>query len=117
MFGGVMDKLFLGIKSHVVCISKKNGEKIWQKKLKSSTITNVYFEEDKVFAYSGGHLFCLAAADGNIVWENTLKGFGYGTCIIASEQQNSAVIASQIAAQQSVAASTAAVTSATASSS
>lgn len=98
-----MDKLFLGIKSHVVCINKNTGDKLWATKLKSSTITNVYYENDKIFAYSGGHLFCLKASDGAIVWENTLKGFGYSTCIIASESQNSALIANQIAAQQAVA--------------
>jgi len=99
-----MDKLFLGINNHVVCLSKKTGEQLWKTKLKSSTITNVYYEEGFVFAYSGGHLFCLNASDGIVIWENTLKGFGYGTCIIASEHQNSTVIASQIAAQQATAA-------------
>ena len=97
-----MNKLFLGIKSHVVCINKKDGEQLWATKLKSSTITNVYYEDEKVFAYSGGHLFCLNSLDGLIVWENTLKGFGYSTCIIASENQNGAVIANQIAAQQAI---------------
>jgi outer membrane protein assembly factor BamB len=112
-----MDKLFLGIHSHVVCVSKKTGEKLWSTKIKSSTITNVYFEDDFVYAYSGGYLFCLKASDGEIVWENTLKGFGYGTCIIASEHNSSAQIASQIAAQQASVAASMAVTSAAASSS
>lgn len=98
-----MDKLFLGIGNHVVCLSKKNGEELWKTKVKSSTLTNVYYEDDCIFAYSGGHLFCLKASDGTILWENHLKGLGYGTCIIASEQQNTSVIASQIATQQAVA--------------
>ncbi len=50
----VMDKLFLGISNHVVCLSKKTGEQLWKTKLKSSTITNVYYETENVFAYSGG---------------------------------------------------------------
>ncbi|MBV1909965.1 MAG: PQQ-like beta-propeller repeat protein [Kangiellaceae bacterium] len=108
-----MDKLFLGISSHVVCLSKETGEQIWKTKLKSSSITNVYFEEDNVYAYSGGHLFCLRADNGAIIWKNTLKGFGYGACIIASETQNASVISSQISAQQAVAASTIAATTAT----
>ncbi|MGL1959378.1 MAG: hypothetical protein OCD00_18980 [Colwellia sp.] len=49
-----MDKLFLGISNHVVCLSKKTGEQLWKTKLKSSTITNVYYETENVFAYSGG---------------------------------------------------------------
>lgn len=102
----VMDKLFLGISDHVVCLSKKSGEQLWKTKLRSSTITNVYYETENVFAYSGGHLFCLKAADGSIIWENTLKGLGYGTCIIASEQQNTSVISSQIATQQALTAAT-----------
>lgn len=36
-----MEKLYLGINGHVVCINKTNGEQIWKTKLKSSTITNV----------------------------------------------------------------------------
>ena len=112
-----MDKLFLGINNHVVCLSKKTGEQLWKTKLKSSTITNVYYEDENVFAYSGGHLYRLAASDGAICWENPLKGFGYGTCIIASEHQNSIVIASQVATQQALAATTVASTSAASSNS
>ncbi|NQZ21758.1 MAG: PQQ-binding-like beta-propeller repeat protein [Colwellia sp.] len=105
-----MDKLFLGISNHVVSLSKKTGEQLWKTKLKSSSITNVYYEDGNIFAYSGGHLFCLNASDGAILWENPLKGFGYSTCIIASEHQNSAVISSQIATQQAVASTIVAAT-------
>lgn len=96
----MMDKLFLGINNHVVCISKQSGQELWKTKVKSSSITNVYYEEGFIFAYSGGHLFCLNAQDGDIVWENPLKGMGYGTCIIASELQSTTIIASQAATQQ-----------------
>ncbi len=112
-----MDKLFLGINNHVVCLSKRTGEQLWKTKLRSSTITNVYYETENIFAYSGGHLFCLAASDDSIIWENPLKGLGYGTCIIASEHQNTSVISSQIATQQAVAATTIAASSASSSSS
>jgi outer membrane protein assembly factor BamB len=108
-----MEKLFLGISNHVVSLNKKTGEQLWKTKLKSSTITNVYYEDGNIFAYSGGHLFCLQASDGSIVWENPLKGFGYSTCIIASEHQNAAVISSQIATQQAVASTIVASTAAT----
>ncbi len=111
-----MEKLFLGISNHVVCLNKKTGEQLWKTKLKSSTITNVYYEDGNIFAYSGGHLFCLQASDGSIVWENPLKGFGYSTCIIASEHQNAAVISSQIATQQAVASTIVASTAAASSS-
>jgi outer membrane protein assembly factor BamB len=111
-----MEKLFLGISNHVVSLNKKTGEQLWKTKLKSSTITNVYYEDGNIFAYSGGHLFCLQASDGSIVWENPLKGFGYSTCIIASEHQNAAVISSQIATQQAVASTVVAATAASSSS-
>lgn len=113
-----MTKLFLGINNHVVCLNKQDGAELWKTKLRSSTITNVYFDNDCVFAYSGGHLFCLDTQNGEIIWENQLRGLGYGTCIIASEHQSSAVIANQVAAQQAgAAASSVAVTGAAASSS
>ncbi|MEQ3697143.1 MAG: PQQ-binding-like beta-propeller repeat protein [Pseudomonadales bacterium] len=107
-----MNKLFLGIKSHVVCIDKRDGKELWRTKLKSSTIINVYYEDDQVFAYAGGHLFCLKTRDGSIVWTNTLKGLGYSTCIMASEQQSASVIANQVASQQAAAAATTGATGA-----
>lgn len=105
-----MDKLFLGINNHVVCLNKTTGKQLWKTKLRSSTITNVYYEADNIFAYSGGHLFCLAASSGTIVWENPLRGLGYGTCIIASEHQSTSVISSQITTQQAIAGAAVAVT-------
>lgn len=107
-----MQKLFLGISNHVVCLCKKTGQKVWETKLKTSSIVNVYYDSDRVFAYAGGHLFCLKASDGTIMWENNLKGFGYGTCIIACEHQNTSVISSQIATQQASLASNVATTTA-----
>ncbi|NVJ51466.1 MAG: PQQ-binding-like beta-propeller repeat protein [Gammaproteobacteria bacterium] len=98
-----MDRLFLGINSHVVCIDKKAGTELWRTKLKSSTITNVCCDEGKLFAYAGGHLFCLNADSGAIIWENPLKGLGYRTCIIANEGQSTSVV-SQVDANQQAAA-------------
>lgn len=110
-----MEKLFLGIKGYLVCLDKATGDKQWETKLKSTSgVTNLLFEDDKVFAYSGGHLFCVDAKSGKVLWENKLDGYGYGPCIIASENQNSALIASQLQAQQAAAAaSVVAVTAAT----
>lgn len=108
-----MEKLFLGICNHVVCLNKETGEQVWKTKLKSSTITNVYFDNGNVFAYSGGHFFCLNGADGEIIWENPLKGLGYSTCIIASDHQSASVIAGQAAAQQAAAAGVIVSTTAT----
>jgi len=95
-----MKKIFLGIKGHVVCLNKETGKEIWRTKMISTTITNVCYEESFIFAYAGGHFFCLNSNNGNIIWENGLAGMGYGPCIIASENQNSAVVANQLASQQ-----------------
>ncbi|WP_028774526.1 PQQ-binding-like beta-propeller repeat protein [Shewanella waksmanii] len=105
-----MERLYLGINSHVICINKADGTEVWKTKLKRSTVTNVCYENDRVFAYSGGHLFCLDVSDGTVIWENALKGMGFGTCIIASEHQSNAVINSQVATQQTVAATSVAAT-------
>lgn len=100
-----MKYIYLGIKGKAVCIDKINGGIIWETSLKStSSVTNIYLEEDKLFAYSGGHLFCLNKTDGVVLWENELKGLGYGPCIIASENSKAAEISAQLAAQQAAAA-------------
>jgi len=111
-----MEKLFLGVGNHVVCIEKNTGKEIWRTKVKSSTIVNIYCENDCVFAYAGGHLFCLKTSTGKEVWSNSLKGLGYGTCIIASGQQSTSVISSQVASQQAAAAGVAATGAAASSS-
>ncbi|MFT6990955.1 MAG: outer membrane protein assembly factor BamB [Paraglaciecola sp.] len=113
-----MKKLFIGIQGKAVCLDKASGDILWSSKLKSSSsVTNVYYEDNQVFAYSGGHLFCLNAETGEIVWENGLSGFGFGACIIASENQSSAAaISNQIASQQAAASSTIVATSSSASS-
>jgi len=102
-----MERLFIGIQGKAVCLDKATGDIIWSSKLKSSSaVTNVYFENKQVFAYSGGHLFCLNAETGEIVWENGLSGYGFGACIIASENQSSvSAISNQVASQQAAASS------------
>jgi outer membrane protein assembly factor BamB len=108
-----MDKLFIGIQGKAVCIDKANGDIVWSTKLKSSSaVTNVFYEDKCVYAYSGGHLFCLEATKGEIKWENTLSGYGYGACIIASENQSSAAISTQVASQQAAASATIVATTA-----
>lgn len=108
-----MEKIFLGIKGHIVCLDKNTGNTIWTTKLKSTSgITNVFLDGDKLIAYSSGHIFCLQSSDGELLWTNTLKGFGYGPCIIATENQNSSAVANQFNAQQAPVAATVAATGA-----
>ena len=45
-----MERLYLGISGHVVCINKQDGSELWRTKLKSSSITNVYYENNLVYS-------------------------------------------------------------------
>lgn len=101
-----MEKIFVGIKGHVICLNKETGKSIWTTKLKSfSGITSVHFEGSFLFACTNGYLFCLNPEDGSIRWENPLNGFGSGPCIIASENQSSSVLSSDSESQQNAAVS------------
>jgi hypothetical protein len=82
-----MDVIFLGIKSHAVCINKTTGDELWRTKLGTNwgSVTNVQLEGDTVIAYSNGVLYALSAASGNIKWKNKLKGLGHSYCIIAGK--------------------------------
>ena len=84
-----MEKIFLGIKGHVVCINKSHGEELWRAKLKIDwgKPTIVVYSDD-LFAYLGGVLYCLSPETGEIKWENKLKGLGSGSCVIAIKGKN-----------------------------
>ena len=108
-----MEKLFIGMKGHVTCLNKETGKSIWTTKLKSFTsITNIHFDGSFLFACANGYLFCLNPGDGSIRWTNPLNGFGKGPCIIASENQTLAVLASDSESQQNAAAAAAAAAAA-----
>ena len=81
-----MNRLFLGIKGHVVCLDKNTGEEIWRSKLRTDwgKPTIVIFSDD-LYVYLSGKLFCLCPTSGNVKWINNLKGLGSGSCIIAVE--------------------------------
>ena len=72
------DDLYLGIRGHVVCVSKRNGSEKWRTKLRSGSITNVYAMENEIYACTNGHLYALNPTSGSILWQNPLKGLGYG---------------------------------------
>ena len=91
-----MEKLFIGIKGHVICLDKETGKSVWTKQLKTSSgITNVHLDGDYLFASTRGHLFCLNPDDGSEKWTNPLNGMGSGPCIIATHNQTSTLMASE----------------------
>ena len=81
-----MERIFLGIKGHVVCLNKQTGNEVWRRKIKTDwgKPTIVVFSE-QLYVYVQGVLFCLNATDGKILWQNKLKGLGTGSCVIAVE--------------------------------
>ena len=110
-----MEKLFIGIKGHVICLDKETGKSIWTTKLKSlSNITNIHFDGSFIFASAKGYLYCLNPEDGSIKWENSLNGLGNGPCIISSEGQTSVITAFDQASQNNAAAAITVTTAAAA---
>ncbi len=76
--------LFILSNGKLAAINKKDGNIIWDVKLKeylSAKITFTYaqiiVEDDKLFIGSTGILLCLNAKDGTLIWKNELKGWGY----------------------------------------
>ena len=100
------DRLYIGIKGHVLCMDKGSGREIWRTHLKSSTLTNITLDGDLIFAHAGGHLFCLRTNDGLIQWTNPLTGMGYGYCLFAGGDSAQATTAAAATSQQQAAAAT-----------
>lgn len=67
----------------VAAINKKDGQIIWEIKLKeyvkatSYAVGQINVEGDKIYVGVSGVLLCLRTKDGSLVWKNELKGWGY----------------------------------------
>lgn len=81
-------RVYLGIKSYVVCIEMATGKEVWRTKVKRGQIISVVVEEDLIVAHAGGELFGLDRSSGKLLWNNTLSGLGYGYCFMATENSN-----------------------------
>ena len=81
--------IFLGIKGHVVCIRRTDGQELWRTRLGRNSITTVLVEENKIYAASRGHLYSLHRDTGKIIWENRLPGLGYGMCSFGASSSSS----------------------------
>ena len=101
------DRLYLGVKGHILCIDKSSGAEIWRRHLKSSSLTNLTLDGDQIFAHAGGHLFCVRASDGRIQWTNPLTGMGYGYCLFANHDHQQAANAAAASQRQEAAAAAA----------
>ena len=83
--------LFVLSIGRLAAINKKNGEIIWETKLKqylnnklSFTIGQLYVEGDKIYVGCTGILLCLSTKDGSLIWKNELKGWGYNFVSMAN---------------------------------
>ena len=97
--------LFIFSKGRVAAIDKKNGEIIWEVKVKDLLNHNGSFyygqiivEDNKVYVGTTGILLCLNAKDGSMLWKNELKGWGYQFISMANAGTEASTAASANAA-------------------
>jgi outer membrane protein assembly factor BamB len=92
-----VNALFILSNGRLAAINKKNGDIIWEVKLKqylnnkiSLTIGQLSVEGDKIYVGCSGILLCLNTKDGSLVWKNELKGWGYNFVSIANTANEAA---------------------------
>jgi outer membrane protein assembly factor BamB len=83
--------LFILSNGRVAAINKKNGEIIWEVKLKtyvsnavSFAIGQISVDADKIYVGASGIILCLSTKDGSLIWKNELKGWGFQFVSIAN---------------------------------
>lgn len=96
-----LDRLYIGIGSHAVCIDPSSGEEIWRTKLKTTSFTTITRRGSEIYCGAGGELWCLNADSGEIVWHNKLKGLGLG--LISFEGTNTSAAVAMMAQQAAAA--------------
>lgn len=93
--------LFILSNGRVAAINKKNGEIVWEVKLKQylKTKFNLNFgqlsvEGNNIYVGATGILLCLHTNDGSLIWKNELKGWGYHFLAMANVGNEAAITAS-----------------------
>lgn len=77
--------VYIGIRGHVVALSRDTGDEIWRTELKGSSYVQLYRDQDHLYATARGEVFCLSPDSGQIVWHNPLKGLGWDLASMASD--------------------------------
>ena len=102
--------LFIYSNGRVAALNKKDGQIIWEIKLKQyvgSSMTyavgQIYVEEENVYVAVSGILICLAAKDGSLKWKNELKGWGYSFVSMAGIDSTAAAASVQATASTAAA--------------
>ncbi|MDR1281227.1 MAG: PQQ-like beta-propeller repeat protein [Opitutaceae bacterium] len=99
------DILVLGQGKYIVAFNRKNGVRLWQRKLATfwqQGFINVVADSEQVYVQAQGELYCLSLFTGEVLWKDPLKGMGngIGTLALAGEGGRKTVTASQAAELQ-----------------
>jgi outer membrane protein assembly factor BamB len=93
--------LFILSNGRVAAINKKNGEIVWEVKLKqyvtgtmAGSVGQISVEDNKIYVGVAGILLCLNTKDGALIWKNELKGWGYNFVSMANVNSQAAGTAS-----------------------
>jgi outer membrane protein assembly factor BamB len=97
--------LFILSNGRLGAINKKDGQIIWEVKLKqylssglSVGIGQISVEGDKIYVGTNGILLCLSTKDGSLIWKNELKGWGYNFVSLANVNNEGAAVSIKAAA-------------------
>jgi len=89
--------LFILSNGRVAAINKKDGEIIWEIKLRqylsgsvSYVVGQISVEDNKIFVGVSGIVLCLSTKDGSLIWKNELKGWGFQFVSMANVNENAA---------------------------
>lgn len=94
------DRIYVGVKGHVVGLEAISGRELWRTKLRGMGFVTTGIAEERVVAATGGHLYSLDPSTGAILWHNELKGLGLGLVSLAGIDGGSSVEAAAIRAEQ-----------------
>jgi outer membrane protein assembly factor BamB len=71
------DKLFAGMRGHVVALDKATGSERWRTRLKGAEMVHLASDDRLLYASTRGEVFALDPATGSVLWRNPMKGLGY----------------------------------------
>lgn len=100
MTGMPRDRVYVGVKGHVVGLEASSGREMWRTKLRGMGFVTTGIADDRLVAATGGHLYALDPATGSVLWTNALKGLGLGLVSLAGIDGGSAFEAAAIQAEQ-----------------
>lgn len=98
----VLDLVYVGFNSRVICLHRDTGEIVWQwKSPKGRGFVAALLDGDRIIASVQGYMYCLDALTGEQYWNNPLTGMGLGYASITSIHGNSgSTAAAALIAQQ-----------------